>query len=400
MSRTPSKSPKTRRTYTRRSPRTKLHNALDELRDLIDRHCGAPAAMAQPTKTILQQQKENLPVAQPITNASDPFTNLFGPTENATLQPLVNTRTQVQPLVPSETAADKVTCSGGLKEYNDFVTKFQQEYFQKTGNQIGRRAAQKIIKDTDAWKAECIRTGKAIVPGTARKGKEGKPVDLNVAKQILGNSSAMVQEAMTPKPERNVYMNNLFGPAKTKRTYTKKAKTTKPANNVNPFANTANQKPKTKRTYTKKVKVQAPGNVKPITPGRNVANPFNNYVESVTTTKVNNFDPFANTTANQKPKPNTKQNNFNLFGFNKPQNTVGRINALQNKNNSTTTSSNTYEYEGEPMANGTRIIKIGEDKYYLEPQDKGLYEIDGDDYGELVAYFDPDAPGFMSNSPK
>jgi hypothetical protein len=433
MSRTPSKSPKgspkTRRTYTRRSPRTKLHNALDELRDLIDRHCGAPAPMEKSMKTIVQQQKAALQTSNqgyqpllsstPVPNAYSTFTNqpqisplavqgTFNSFSNFN-EPMIQ-----QPIVEQpKQVADKVTCSGGPKEYNDFVTKFQQEYLQKTGNKIGRRAAQTLIKETGAWKAECIRTGKATVTGTARKGKEGKPVDLNVAKQILGNSSGMVQQAMTPKTEANAYINNLFGPAAPKKTRGPyKTKKAKQANNFNPFANTAtNQKPKSRATrkYTKeknknkKVTVFAPGNLQPVTPGTKSVtqvtkpNPFNTYKEpAATTNKVNNFNPFGNTGTTQKP------NSFNSFGFNQPQSTVGRINALQNKNtNSTsTTSSNTYEYEGEPMANGTRIIKIAGEKYFLEPQDKGLYEIDGDDYGDLVGYFDPDANGYISNSPQ
>ncbi len=416
MANSPKKSPpKTRRTYTRRSPRTKLHDALDELRDLIDRHCGAAPANAP--KTAIAQEKAALTTQAPY----DAFANIMSPVQNAPLQPTFNATTQFVPQYPNvpfvstntypattTTAYDPfanfpaqpmmqqpiaqkpkklASCPGGPQAWNDYV-KMRWPQLKEEGYTFEQ--ARTIMKNEYA--AKCVLEGTAKKPGTGRKGKPGEPVSKNVAKSLLAaanpfNTPPKAKRTRKAAAQPASNLNNLFGPStnvKPKTKPTRKAAAQPASNLSNLFSPSTNGKPKTKRT--RKVKVQAPGNVAPITPGRNNVNPFYAFTEpeAKTNVKANNFDIFGTSTSG----------NTNLFGFNQPS--IGKINALQqNQPSMKAPSTNSYEYIGEPEENGTRKIRIAGEEYFLTPDDNRLYpDIDGD-FGDSVGVFDPSIKGFI-----
>ena len=426
-----SKSPKTRRTYTRRSPKTKIHNALDELRDLIDRHCDA-TQIAPMTKTAIQKQKASLaPYFDPSMNfrPTYPQENMASTYNNFGVvpQPMMQQPMMQQPMATSYTnyngpmmaqpvmeqpkrLAKKVTCSGGPVKWN----KFMAQKWQELKGQMSYAEARDIA--SKEYTEKCILDGTAIETGTGRNGKPGVPVDPSLAQAIIGtNTQPKTKRPYTrkakPVTEKPTYANNLsnlFGvpvapsveQPKTKRPYTRKAKP-----NV-PVAPSVAQ-PKTKRPYTRKVKVQAPGNAVPITPGRN-------------NTKPNQFVRY------QEPKATTTLNNLNLLGFNQPAttktnnvkvnttktNTIGRINALASNNQTNNSSSANYEtdsanyetglanYEtiGEPFKNGTQKIKMDDVEYFLTPEQE-LYlvsEDDPDDFGDFIGKYNPNIEGLIN----
>ena len=164
---------KTRRTYTRRAPKTKIMDTLQELKDLIERHCGEREEAIQQTARAAASEAVAAALGSMGQTASpeSPLAYAAAPSPSAVPMP--------PPMMPSA-ARVLVPNPGGPSEWNQFMQKFKAEYEAKlraNGNVRKKIPYMEVLKaGKEAYQAKKVTEGRT----TRKRAPTVKAAPLNL----------------------------------------------------------------------------------------------------------------------------------------------------------------------------------------------------------------------------
>jgi hypothetical protein len=161
---------KTRRTYTRRAPKTKIMDTLQELKDLIERHCGESQAAIQQTARAAASEAVAAALGSTGLTAASPESPLAyaAPPPSALPPPMMPSAARV--LVPNPV---------GPSEWNQFMAEFKAKYEAEArarGNDRKKIPYMEVLKaGKEAYQARKVSEGRT----TRRRAPARAPVNIN-----------------------------------------------------------------------------------------------------------------------------------------------------------------------------------------------------------------------------